>query len=425
MSDEAVDTIIQMETPIAFQELYRPHRYKVYWGGRGGAKSTAVADALISQGMVKPLRILCTREKQNSIKESVHALIKNRIEYHKLEGWHITNQDIRHENGTRFFFMGLWNNIDSIKSVDGVDICWIEEANTVSDSSWQKLIPTIRKPGSEIWATFNPELKSDSVYQRFVLHPPKDAIVEKVSWRDNPWFSEELMKELEHLKNLDEELYNHVWEGELKSYADGAIYAPQMRIARKQGRITKVPYQPALEVHTFWDLGRNDATAIWFMQEAGREHHFIDYYEASGTDLDHYARVLKQKEYNYGRHYLPHDVVVTELSSNRGSRREILEGAGVRPIKVVPRVKSVNDGIEQTRKQFPICWFDAVKCERGLDALANYQYKFNEDTNTNSLTPLHNWASNGSDAFRQYAQGYRTRAEVDFKDFQLNQRVFE
>ena len=119
------DIIVNIETPLAFQELYRPHRYKVYWGGRGGAKSTAVADALVTQGMVKPLRILCTREKQNSIKESVHALIKGRIEYHKLEGWTVTNQDIRHENGTRFFFMGLWNNIDSIKSVDGVDVCWV------------------------------------------------------------------------------------------------------------------------------------------------------------------------------------------------------------------------------------------------------------------------------------------------------------
>jgi phage terminase large subunit len=221
--------------------------------------------------MVKPLRILCTREKQNSIKESVHALIKGRIEYHKLEGWTVTNQDIRHENGTRFFFMGLWNNIDSIKSVDGVDVCWVEEANTVSDASWQKLIPTIRKPGSEIWATFNPELKDDAAYQRFVLHPPKDAYVRKVSWRDNPWFSNELMSELEHLRDLDEELYKHVWEGELKTYADGAIYQKQLRKARNDGRICAVPYQEACEVHTFWDLGRNDATAIWFMQEVGRE----------------------------------------------------------------------------------------------------------------------------------------------------------
>jgi hypothetical protein len=141
--------------------------------------------------------------------------------------------------------------------------------------------------------------------------------------------------------------------------------------------------------------------------------------------LDHFARVLKQKEYNYGRHYLPHDVVVTELSSNRGSRKEILESAGVRPIKVVKRIPSVNDGIEKVRKAFPICWFDAEKCERGLDALANYQYKFNEETNTNSLTPLHNWASNGADAFRQYAQGYQRREGIDFGDFQLNQKVFE
>lgn len=419
------NTIINISTPVCFQELYTPSRYKIYWGGRGSGKSTAFADALLSLASCQRMRILCTREKQNSIKESVHALLVNRIQAHGLEEWTVTNTDIRHANGSRFFFMGLWNNIDSVKSIDGVDVCWVEEANTVSDQSWQKLIPTIRKPGSEIWASFNPELKQDAAYQRFVLNPPREAVVKKVSWRDNPWFSQELVREMEHDFRVDEELAKHVWEGELKTYADGAIYASQLRKARDEGRITKVPYEPHAEVHTFWDLGRNDSTAIWFMQEVGREHHFIDYYEASGIDLDHYARVIKSKPYNYGRHYLPHDVVVTELSSNRGSRKDILEHGGVRPIKVVNRIPSINDGIEKTRTAFPKCWFDKDKCERGIDALANYQYRFNEDTNTNSLAPLHNWASNGADAFRQYAQGYLSRREIDFSAYQPDQKMFQ
>jgi len=417
-------SIRTIQTPKVFAPLYSPKRYKVYWGGRGGAKSWAFADALLARADSEQTRILCTREKQNSIKESVHALLASRIASGGYDGYEVLNNEIRHKNGSRFFFMGLWNNIDSIKSVDGVDVCWIEEANTVSEESWKKLIPTIRKPGSEIWVSFNPELKSDAAYQRFVLNPPSNAVVKKVGWRDNPWFTDEMREEMEHLKQIDHDEYMHVWEGELKQFADGAIYAKQLREAKEQGRICKVPYQPHAEVCTFWDLGRNDSTAIWFMQVCGREHHFFDFYESRLVDLDHYIRVLKDKNYNYGRHYLPHDVEVTELGSNRGSRRDILESGGVRPIKVVPRIANVNDGIERTRKAFPVCWFDEDRCEKGLDALANYQYVFDEKYDTFRQAPLHNWASNASDAFRQYAQGFKERPDmVDLP--KINHRVFE
>lgn len=415
----------RIQTPEAFQALYSPNRYKVYWGGRGGAKSTAFADAIIAKGDTEPLRILCAREKQNSIRESVHNLLAARILHGGYSGYEVLNAEIRHRNGTRIFFAGLWNNIDSIKSIEGVDICWVEEANSVSEDSWKKLIPTIRKPGSEIWASFNPELKTDAAYQRFVLNPPPGAIVRKVSWRDNPWFTKEMRAEMEHLKNTDHEEYLHIWEGELKQYADGAIYAKQLKAARDDGRICPVPVLPSTEVHTFWDLGRNDTTAIWFMQTVGREHRFIDYYEHRLVDLDHYARVLKDKNYLYGTHYLPHDVVNTELSSNRGSRKDILESAGVKPIKVVPRIPSLNDGIEKTRRAFGQCWFDERRCERGLEALANYQYVFDEQYDAFRQTPLHNWASNGADAFRQYAQGFREPFRVESHDWQLPAHYFE
>lgn len=397
----------RIKTPEAFRELYSPNRYKVYWGGRGGAKSTAFADALVAMGDSRPLRILCAREKQNSIRESVHNLLANRITVGGYSQYEVLNTEIRHTNGTRFFFQGLWNNIDSIKSIEGVDICWVEEANTVSEESWSKLIPTIRKSGSEIWVSFNPGLKSDAAYQRFVLNPPPKAVVKKVSWRDNPWFTDEMRREMDHLKSTDEDEYRHIWEGELKQFADGSIYAKQLREARKDGRICKIPVESSVEVHTFWDLGRNDTTAIWFMQAVGREHRFIDYYESRLVDLEHYVRVLKEKDYLYGTHYLPHDVEVTELSSRRGSRRQILEGAGVKPITVVPRISDINNGIELTRQAFSRCWFDEGRCEQGLSALSNYQYVFDEKYDTYRQTPLHNWASNGADAFRQYGQGWK------------------
>lgn len=408
-----------IQTPKAFKELYTPSRYKVFWGGRGGAKSTAFADALLVLGGMRPLRILCAREIQKSIKESVYSLLESRIKNHGMEAsYEVLGNEIRGVNGTRFFFEGLWRNIDSIKSIDGVDICWVEEANTVSEDSWKKLIPTIRKPGSEIWASFNPELKTDAAYQRFVINPPPGAIVRKVSWRDNPWFTDELKAEMDHLKSTDEEEYLHVWEGELKQFADGAIYGKQLKQARKEHRITVVPVEPGIPVNTFWDLGRNDTTAIWFHQKVGLQHRFFDYYESRLVDLDHYIRVLKEKDYLYGEHFLPHDAEVIVLGSNNQSRVVILESGGVKPITVVPRTPNINEGIEQTRKVFASCWFDQDRCERGLDALANYQYIFDEKYDTFRQTPLHNWASNGADAFRQFAQGWADPTEFKPRDIQ-------
>lgn len=397
----------RIETPIAFKGLYEPHRYKVFYGGRGGAKSWAFADALLALGDSKPLRVLCAREKQVSIKDSVHQLLCDRIKAHDFNGYTVTDTEIKHPNGTRFFFKGLWQNVDNIKSAESIDIVWVEEAHSVSEDSWKKLTPTIRKPGSEIWVSFNPDLKSDAAYQRFVLNPPPNSLVVKVSYQDNPWLSDEIRQEIEHMRLTDYDEYRHVYGGELKEFADGAIYAKQLKQAHDDGRICSIPVESSVEVHTAWDLGRNDTTAIWFFQIVGKEHRFIDYYEHRLVDLDHYIRVLKDRGYNYGTHYLPHDVEVTELSSQRGSRRQILEDGGVKPVKVVPRVADINSGIEVTRKALSRCWFDEKRCMEGLDALKSYQYQWDDKHDTFRKTPVHNWASNGADALRQYAQGFR------------------
>ena len=397
-------SVRRIQTPEAFADLYQPCRYKVYWGGRGAAKSTAFADALLTLADSKPLRILCAREIQRSIRESVHQLLADRAKENGFP-YQVKLAEIVHPNGSRFFFEGLWNNIDSIKSMEGVDIVWIEEANTVSEDSWRKLIPTIRKPGSEIWASFNPELKSDPAYRRFVETQPPNAIVRKVSWRDNPWFTDEMRAEMDHLKATNPDEYLHVWEGELKQFADGSIYARQLKAARDDGRIGKVPIESGVPVNTFWDLGKNDSTAIWFHQRVGLQNRFIDYEECRLVDLDYYVKALKDRGYIYGTHYLPHDVDQDILGMTM-TRRQQLESQGVKPLVVVERINSINEGIEMTRRQFSACWFDAARCERGLDALAAYQYVFDEKYDTFRPTPLHNWASNGADAFRQFGQGY-------------------
>jgi len=365
----------------------------------------------------KPKRILCAREIQRSIRDSVHSLLVDRIKALGLHNFYQVQQnEIRGRNGTQIIFAGLWQNVDNIKSIEAIDYVWIEEANVVSENSWRTLIPSIRKEGSEIWASFNPALKSDPVFQRFVMNEPPNSVVKKVSWRDNPWVTRELKDEMEHLKEYDYEEYLHVYEGELKQFADGAIYAKQLKKARDEKRIDWLPIESA-PVHTFWDLGRNDTTAIWFMQHVGMAYRFIDYYEHRLVDLDHYANVLREKDYVYGTHYLPHDAEHRVLGSNNRSRREILEGLGVSPSKIVPRIDSVENGIAMVRDKFSKCFFHAENCEVGLNALANYQYVWDERYDTFRQSPLHNWASNGADAFRMFAQGYEEEVESIDLDF--------
>jgi len=236
-----------------------------------------MASALLLKGTESPKRILCAREIQRSIKDSVHSLLASRIEALGLERFYeVTQNEIRGVNGTTFIFTGLLANIQSIKSIDNIDLCWVEEASSVSENSWRTLIPSIRKPGSEIWVSFNPEHKTDAAYQRFVLYPPQNAMVKKVSYRDNPYFSQTtLPEEMQILKDQNEEEYLHVYEGELKQFVDGSIYRKQLQQARDEGRICWFPVE-SLEVHTFFDLGRNDSTAIWLMQAVGEELRFID-----------------------------------------------------------------------------------------------------------------------------------------------------
>ncbi len=407
-----------------FEDLYAPARYKVYWGGRAGCKSWAFADALLVQGMNRKLRIVCAREIQKSIKNSVYALLKDRIEALGIGGkYSISVTEIKGTNGTEIFFEGLWMHIDSIKSLEGADIVWVEEAATVSDDSWKKLIPTIRKSGSEIWVSFNPETKHDPAYQRFVLNPPPNAIVKKVSWRDNPWLTQESMDDRDHLRATDFDEYQHVWEGELRKIAKGAIYGKQIRIATEEKRITSIPYAPGVEVNTFWDLGRNDLMSIIFHQRVGHENRFIDYYESRLEDLPHYAKILQNKPYVYGKHYLPHDGdhimlgTSTDDSPKGRSRKRILEDLNIKPIEIVPKTPLLQTGIDQTKIFFASCWFDSSKCERLLECLSNYAYKYSEQEEawTNNVGPK--WATNAADAFRQAAQGYNPPSKSKTMEF--------
>ncbi|BAF69579.1 PBSX family phage terminase large subunit [Nitratiruptor sp. SB155-2] len=214
-----------------FEALVKPYRYKVYYGGRGSAKSYNFALTLLVLASKQPLRILCAREFQNSISDSVHRLLSDLIDKYHLPNFEVTQREIRNKlTGSEFIFKGLRHNIQSIKSTEGVDICWVEEAQTVSEESWQILIPTIRKPGSEIWVSFNPYFVEDPTYQRFVVNPPSNAFVKKVTYKDNPYFPDVLREEMEYDKKTDYERYMHVWEGECITYSDAQVFRDKFAI---------------------------------------------------------------------------------------------------------------------------------------------------------------------------------------------------
>lgn len=219
-SKSAAHTI---QLPAYSVELWKPHRYKVIWGGRGGARSWSVARTLLLMCSQRKLRILCAREMQSSLRDSVHQLLRDQIELMHLPGFLVTDREIRHRNGSLFLFEGLRHNATKIKSLEGIDICWVEEAERISKDSWSILIPTIRKIGSEIWVTFNPDQETDATYVRFILKPAKDVWSKKVSWEDNPWLSQELKDEKDYAYETDPESADWVWGGNIRKISEAQI----------------------------------------------------------------------------------------------------------------------------------------------------------------------------------------------------------
>ena len=201
-----------------FSPIWSPKRYKILHGGRGSGKSWAVARVLVVLATRKRIRILCAREYQKSIADSVHKLLVDQIEAQGLTLlFDVTKTSIKClATGSEFIFEGLKANVTKIKSMEGIDICWVEEAEKVSKESWNVLIPTIRKKGSEIWVTFNPDQERDPTFERFVKSPPPNAIVLQVNYNDNPHFPAELRAEMEYLRSVDMDAYLHVWEGQCR-----------------------------------------------------------------------------------------------------------------------------------------------------------------------------------------------------------------
>jgi len=387
--------------PPKMRPLFEPHRYKVFHGGRGSGKSWAFARALLIQSVEKKLRILCCREVQKSIKQSVHQLLVDQIQelgFGYL--FDVTDIAIRGKNGSEFYFSGLaTHTVESVKSYEGVDRVWLEESQNISKKSLDILIPTIRKPGSEIWLSLNPNLETDEVYQRFVVQPPDDCVVVQVNYDDNKWFPEVLEKERLHCKKYRPKEYENIWEGKPLIVAEGAIYADEFQEMVDQHRINLVTHDPMLKAHCIFDLGWNDAMTIIVAQRAGSEVRIIDYIQESFHTLDWYSNELKKRPYNWGKVWLPHDGVTKDYKTGK-SALDIMTALGWN-CEIIP-IGEVEHGIRLARMLFPRLWMDKEKTTLLQECLKRYRRAINSTTGQ-PTGPLHDEYSHGADAFRYLA----------------------
>lgn len=412
--------------PRKLQPLFDSCRYKVMYGGRGGAKSWGVARALIIQAAQTPLRILCAREVQKSMKDSVHRLLKDQIEAMGYSHFFdVLDTEIRGKNGSVFLFAGLQSHtVNSIKSFEGVDKVWVEEGHGVSKKSWDTLIPTIRKPGSEIWVTLNPDMDTDDTYVRFIAAPSDDTWLCEVNWRDNPWFPAVLEDERLKAQRSDPESYEHIWEGKPRRVAEGAIYRHEIDALFADNRVRDVPYDPLLPVHTVWDLGWADSMVIGFVQRGPMDIRIIDHIEESNRTLDWYVREMEKKPYRYGIDFIPHDGKAKNFQTGK-STEELLTEMG-RKVEVLP-MTGIEEGIKAARMAFPRAYFDKSKTMRLVECLKRYRRDINQRTNEPGA-PLHDIFSHSADMFRYLGQavdlmgGAASAALESFKSRKRNWR---
>lgn len=417
----------EVAIPDAFEELVAPTknwRHIVFHGGRSSGKSTTVATVLAVLASQKPLRILCCREVQNSIADSVHKLLADMIQKYNLPGWEVGREYIRNRIGSEFIFKGVRNNAQSIKSLEGIDICWVEEAQSVSMESIDILIPTIRKAGSYFIWTFNRLTENDPVWERIAGHPDERTFVRQINSNEiESLLSPEVIHEREKMRKENPELFAHVWLGQPLTVTTGSIYGKQLAQAREEGRIGSVPYDGSAPVYAALDLGVGDSTAICFFQTVGQEIHFIDYYESCGEDLAHYINVLSNKPWEYRQIFLPHDAKARELQTGK-TREEFFRDHGYANVTIL-RPSSHTFGQDDinmvARPKFSRCWFDEKKCARLLECLAAYHYEYDDKNKLLKDRPKHDWSSHAADAFIYSliaeTEQVEVTARIEFKTF--------
>lgn len=373
--------------------LFEAHwRYISVRGGRGSGKTKNFARALVMRSTVEKLRVLCTREVQLSIRESVYATLVNEIRELGLESqFEILSNEIRSKKGGSFIFRGLASEtIDSIKSLADIDIAWVEEAQAVSMKSFEMLFPTIRAKGSQIWLSWNPELETDPVYQLVVTQGlPKCANL-FVNFDQNPWFPEELRLEEQHMLGINPVKHRHVWLGEPLPAVEGAIYFDQIMEMQAAGRIRPLTFDPNLQKYAVFDLGFNDAMTCIITQRTKDDVRLLEYIENDRVSLAWFDDELKARDHKNAIIVLPHDGRHKSLQTGL-SPQEIMTMYGW-SVEIVDNI-GVENGIRVTRELMPMMYIDEFKCSQLLERLKRY-------ARNKHGHPIHDENSHGADATR-------------------------
>jgi len=397
---------LKINVPKAFVPLLQPKRYLGVHGGRGSGKSHFCAEYVIAKA-IAGARIACIREVQNSIKDSVKQLITDKILGHGLEGaFEILEQEIRGPRGSLIVFKGMQSyNAANIKSLEGFDLAWVEEAQTLSQHSLDLLRPTFRKEGSQLLFAWNPRYKTDAVDKFFRSGSRDDMVCVQANWNDNPWFKSsplyaDMLKDFE----IDADKAEHVWNGAYGS-SQGAILARWVNEAERTGRIhDKVVFDPeGAPIEVSVDLGFRDTASFWYWQRVRGGFNVLKYDGDSGLDVDDWIprvqdnlRELGAK--NVGRIWLPHDSRAKTFQSRHTTMERFIQAFGAQHVGLVPQSKK-QDQISAARDVITRCAFHRDLCEDGLDGLRAWEFVYSEENGVFSREPNHNWASHPSDAF--------------------------
>jgi phage terminase large subunit len=396
--------LAEVSLPEYASDLWQPVDHVAWYGGRGGAKSWSVADYLLIDGAENERRTVGCREIQRNINESVKQGLDDAIVRLGMQDYYeSTDKEIRGlRNNTLFTFMGLWRNPSGIKSLEGYDRCWVEEANRASQRSIDILIPTLRKEGRKFIWTWNREYDHDPVDKMFLgpKGPPPNSIVRQVRWEDNPWFPDVLRKQMEHDYATDPDKADHVWGGDYVKAVEGAYFAKQLREARLLGRFVTLIADPNFQIRAYWDLGRNDATAIWIVQFVGESIHVLDYCEGVGQAPGYYFNWLRSNGYEGCLCVLPHDGAAIHPDNPVSMSYEMQARAAGFQVRVIRNQGpgAAMQRIDAARRHFGRCVFDEDKTRPGIRALGHYHEKKHEERNV-GLGPEHDWSSHGADAW--------------------------
>ncbi len=412
---------LDIQTAEVFLPLLTPARYKGAHGGRGSGKSHFFAELAVDEHVSQPgLRTVCIREVLKSLKESAKLLIEDKI--HALGVGHlfeIQQDKIKCPGGGFIIFEGMQDkNAESIKSLEGFDRCWVEEAQTLSERSLAMLRPTIRKNASELWFSWNPRRKTDAV-DNFLrtLKPPGTTLVQ-ANWKDNPWFPSVLEDERQTDLRLYPERYDHIWEGEYAKAFEGAYFSQGLLQAKLDGRIGEVAADPLLPIRAFWDIGGSgasaDAMSIWIVQWVGQQILVLDYVEGIGQVLAYYVTELRNRGYEKAICHLPHDGINANNITGKQYKDHLADAGFNVPLPTPNQGRgAASMRIEAVRRLFPKIWFNEKPTEAGRDALGYYHERKDENRNV-GLGPEHDWSSHAADAFGLMAISYeepsRTKA---------------